>query len=203
MANKTINLHVVEENRPNIANFGGLYGKRIFKVEKTPVVLDFASRFEAAKDNNGLFITRNIDRYRVIAIDITGLNLEKDIDGEHIIVINKDVEDENGTSLEVRCSLANKKFTKDVTVEEVTAALNAGKNTSNIFFSNGKKLAEFMNRQNDKEAAKVAALREELAKIESVLTRTNEKNYTDTEAYYRQLDGKSGIDVSVRVHTED
>lgn len=195
---KTVNVHIVEENRANVVNFGSLYGKRIFKVVKDPVILDFNKRATESKENNGLFLDRNVFRYRVVAIDITGLNLEKDIDGEHVIVINKDQEDDKGNSLEIRCSLANKKFTKDVSVEDVTTALNAGEATKNIFFSNGKKLAEFMNRQNEKESTKVALLREELSKIENMLSRTSEKNISDTESYYRQLDGKAA-DVNVNI----
>lgn len=200
MANN-INVHIVEENRPNIANFGGLYGKRIFKAERIAVITDFGKRQQEAKENNGLFLNRNIFRFKTQAIDITGLNLEKDIDGEYVIVINKGLEDESGRSIEVRCPMTSKKFTKDVTVDTISDALNNG-STNTAFFSSGKKLTEYLNRQNDKEMTKIEALKDELTRIYGAIRQTADNNVANTEAYYRQLDDK-GSKTEVHVHVEE
>ena len=205
MSNTTINIQVVEENRPSISQFGTLFGKRIFKAAKTPVIIDFNQRLEQANHNKGLFINRNIFRYKVVSIDITSLVLEKGIDEEWEVVINKGLVDEAGNSIEVRCPLNNDKFTKDVTVENLADALSKDGNAGrNVFFSSGKKLAEFLNQQNDKEQRKVDELISELKKVSGMIETTSEKNTAYADSYYRQLDGKKGgADVNIHVNIDN
>uniref|UniRef100_A0AAU8B8T2 Uncharacterized protein n=1 Tax=Dulem virus 42 TaxID=3145760 RepID=A0AAU8B8T2_9CAUD len=201
---KAININIVEENRPSLTSFGPLFGKRIFSAVKVPIFTDFNSRTETANHNNGLFITRNVYRYKVQAIDITSMILEKGIEDEFEIVINKDMTDENGNSLEVRCPLADPHFTKEVNTENLIATLNQnGGSCSKVFFSSGKKLTEHLNLQNAKERAKIDALKKDLEKACSMIDTTSDKNYASTEAYYRQLDGKKPADVTVHVNIDD
>ena len=203
MNNTKINIQVVEENRPSLTAFGPLFGKRIFKAAKEAVITDFNTRLEQANHNNGLFLNRNIYRYKMQAIDITSLILEKGLDGEFEIVINKDSVDEAGNSIEVRCSLSNEKFTKDVTVENLADALTKdGGAGRNVFFSSGKKLAEYLNQQNAKEQRKLEDLNNDLKKMSAMLETTSDKNSAYAEAYYRQLDGKKA-DINVHVTVED
>ena len=150
-----------------------------------------------------MFLNRNVNRYKVQAIDITSLDFEKGIDDEPEIVINKDKVDEAGNSIEIRCSLNNEKFTKDVTVENLTEALSKdGSAGRNVFFSSGKKLAEFLNQQNNKEQSKIEDLISDLKKMASMIETTSDKNTAYAESYYRQLDGKKDINIHVNV-TED
>lgn len=203
MSNTKINIQLVEENRPSLTAFGPLFGKRIFKAAKEAVITDFNQKLEQANHNKGLFLNRNINRYKVQAIDITSLDFEKGLDDEPEIVINKDKVDDAGNSIEVRCSLNNEKFTKDVTVENLTEALTKdGGAGRNVFFSSGKKLAEFLNQQNFKEQSKIEDLIADLKKMAAMIETTSDKNTAYAESYYRQLDGKKDINIHVNV-TED
>lgn len=203
MSNTKINIQLVEENRPSLTTFGPLFGKRIFKAAKEAVITDFNQKLEQANHNKGLFLNRNINRYKVQAIDITSLDFEKGLDDEPEIVINKDKVDDAGNSIEIRCSLNNEKFTKDVTVENLTEALTKdGGAGRNVFFSSGKKLAEFLNQQNFKEQSKIEDLIADLKKMAAMIETTSDKNTAYAESYYRQLDGKKDINLHVNV-TED
>lgn len=200
MSNTKINIQLVEENRPSLTAFGPLFGKRIFKAAKEAVITDFNQKLEQANHNKGLFLNRNINRYKVQAIDITSLDFEKGLDDEPEIVINKDKVDDAGNSIEVRCSLNNEKFTKDVTVENLTEALTKdGGAGRNVFFSSGKKLAEFLNQQNFKEQSKIEDLIADLKKMAAMIETTSDKNTAYAESYYRQLDGKKDINIHVNV----
>lgn len=204
MEGKTISISVVEANRPSLTQFGGLFGKRIFKAAKTACITDFASQLEQANNNRGLFVNRNINRYRVVAIDITKIELSKGIEeNEYEVVINRDLVDASGASIEVRCPIDDSHFTKKVTEEVLVEALKHDKTSSDVFFSSGKELARFMNAENAKEAARVNKLRADLEKIAQMLDRTSEKNTDYTESYYNQLDGKGKVSAHVHIETED
>lgn len=197
-----INIQVVEQNRQNLAKFRPLFGARIFRAVRIPVVTDFNLRSEQANQNNGLFINRNIYRYKSQSIDITALDLEKGIDDEWEVVINKDKVDEAGNSIEIRCPLGDNKFTKDATVENLAEALKKDGSGKNYYFSSGKQLTEQINRLNDKEQQKAEALAAELKKISEAIQTTKEKNLANTESYYRQLDGKTEVNVHVNLDNE-
>lgn len=197
-----INIQVVEQNRQNLAKFRPLFGARIFRAVRIPVVTDFNLRSEQANQNNGLFINRNIYRYKSQSIDITALDLEKGIDDEWEVVINKDKVDEAGNSIEIRCPLGDNKFTKEATVENLAEALKKDGSGKNYYFSSGKQLTEQINRLNDKEQQKAEALAAELKKISEAIQTTKEKNLANTESYYRQLDGKTEVNVHVNIDNE-
>ena len=204
MNNTKINIQVVEQNRQNLAKFRPLFGARIFRAVRIPVITDFNLRSEQANQNNGLFINRNIYRYKSQSIDITALDLEKGIDDEWEVVINKDKVDETGNSIEIRCPLGDNKFTKEATVENLAEALKKDGSGKNYYFSSGKQLTEQINRLNDKEQQKADALAAELKKISELLQTTKEKNIAGTESYYRQLDGKKGgADVNIHVNIDN
>lgn len=203
MSNNKINIQVVEENRPNLAAFGNVYGRRIFKASKTPVITDFQSRTDQANHAKGLFVSRNINRYKVVAIDITAIALKKGLDDDWEVVINEGLIDETGADIEVRCPITKSDFTEDVTTDNLVKALSKDANVgTNVFFSSGKKLAKFLNAENDKENTKVLALVDELKKISSMLETTSEKNTSYADSYYRQLDGK-GDKINLHVNIED
>lgn len=193
---------MVEQNRQNLAKFRPLFGARIFRAVRIPVVTDFNLRSEQANQNNGLFINRNIYRYKSQSIDITALDLEKGIDDEWEVVINKDKVDEAGNSIEIRCPLGDNKFTKEATVENLAEALKKDGSGKNYYFSSGKQLTEQINRLNDKEQQKAEALAAELKKISEAIQTTKEKNLANTESYYRQLDGKTEVNVHVNIDNE-
>lgn len=199
MENININVRVVEENRPNIASFGSIFGHRIFKAEKVACDLNFNEKSRIARDNNGLITNRSPFRYKVTPIDIVALDLDKDIDGTNVIVINKGRVDSAGNSVEVRCPIDNDKFTKDVTVDNITEALNKPGNGGNTtFFASGKKLVEALNPSNYNEVSRIDALIDDLKKQRDMISRTAENNVESVNAYYQQLDGKK-VNVSATV----
>lgn len=197
--NVNINVRVVEENRPNIASFGSIYGHRIFKAEKVACDLNFNEKARQARENNGLTTNRSPFRYKVVPIDIVALDLDKDIDGTNVIVINKGRVDAAGNSVEVRCPIDNDKFTKDVTVDNITDALNKpGTGGNATFFASGKKLVEVLNPSNFNEINRIDILIDDLKKQREMISRTADSNLDGVNAYYQQLDGKK-VHVSVDV----
>lgn len=197
--NVNINVRLVEDNRVNISSFGSLYGKRIFKAVKLSCDLDFQKRLRDANENNGLVTNRAPQRYKIVPIDIVGLDLDKDVDGTNIVVINKGRKDEAGESIEVRCPIDNEKFTKDVTTETVTDALNK-KDFMTTYFANAKKLAEALNPANATEMNRIDALIRDLEKQRKMIQDTFDKNISGVNDYYRQLDQKKGeVRVNVTV----
>lgn len=187
--NVNINVRLVEDNRVNISSFGSLYGKRIFKAVKLSCDLDFQKRLRDANENNGLVTNRAPQRYKIVPIDIVGLDLDKDVDGTNVVVINKGRKDEAGESIEVRCPIDNEKFTKDVTTETVTDALNK-KDFMTTYFANAKKLAEALNPANATEMNRIDALIRDLEKQRKMIQDTFDKNISGVNDYYRQLDQK-------------
>lgn len=197
--NININVRLVEDNRVNISSFGSLYGKRIFKAVKLLCDLDFQKRLRDANENNGLVTNRAPQRYKIVPIDIVGLDLDKDVDGTNVVVINKGRKDEAGESIEVRCPIDNEKFTKDVTTETVTDALNK-KDFMTTYFANAKKLAEALNPANATEMNRIDALIRDLEKQRKMIQDTFDKNISGVNDYYRQLDQKkSEVRVNVTV----
>lgn len=197
--NININVRLVEDNRVNISSFGSLYGKRIFKAVKLSCDLDFQKRLRDANENNGLVTNRAPQRYKIVPIDIVGLDLDKDVDGTNVVVINKGRKDEAGESIEVRCPIDNDKFTKDVTTETVTDALNK-KDFMTTYFANAKKLAEALNPANATEMNRIDALIRDLEKQRKMIQDTFDKNISGVNDYYRQLDQKkSEVRVNVTV----
>lgn len=197
--NVNINVRLVEDNRVNISSFGSLYGKRIFKAVKLSCDLDFQKRLRDANENNGLVTNRAPQRYKIVPIDIVGLDLDKDVDGTNVVVINKGRKDEAGESIEVRCPIDNDKFTKDVTTETVTDALNK-KDFMITYFANAKKLAEALNPANATEMNRIDALIRDLEKQRKMIQDTFDKNISGVNDYYRQLDQKkSEVRVNVTV----
>ena len=197
--NVNINVRLVEDNRVNISSFGSLYGKRIFKAVKLSCDLDFQKRLRDTNENNGLITNRAPLRYKIVPIDIVGLDLDKDVDGTNVIVINKGRKDEAGESIEVRCPIDNEKFTKDVTTDTVTDALNK-KDFITTYFANAKKLAEALNPANATEMNRIDALIRDLEKQRKMIQDTFDKNISGVNDYYRQLDQKkSEVHVNVTV----
>lgn len=197
--NVNINVRLVEDNRVNISSFGSLYGKRIFKAVKLSCDLDFQKRLRDANENNGLVTNRAPQRYKIVPIDIVGLDLDKDVDGTNVVVINKGRKDEAGESIEVRCPIDNEKFTKDVTTETVTDALNK-KDFMTTYFANAKKLAEALNPANATEMNRIDALIRDLEKQRKMIQDTFDKNISGVNDYYHQLDQKKGeVRVNVTV----
>lgn len=203
MEKQSINIRVVEDNRVSIASFGKLYGHRVYKAAKIPCALDFNARLREAQENKGLTTNRTPFRYKIIPIDITGLNLEKDIDGSNVIVINKGQVDKSGESIEIRCPMENNKFTTDVTVDNIVDALDQ-KNGMPTYFANARKLVEALNPSNKNEIARIEALIQDLSKMKEMITKTTQYNVDNVNDYFKQLDReKSQVQVNVTVSEDE
>ena len=194
-----VNVRVVEDNRVTIATFGTLYGHRIYKATKEACCLDFNSQLRDAQENNGLTTNRTPYRYKIVPIDITGLNLEKDIDGTNVIVINKGQVDESGESIEVRCPIDNNKFTKEVTTDNIADAINK-KDCTATYFANARKLVEALNPSNKNEIARIEKLIGDLQKMRDMISQTADYNVTSVNDYYKQLDKENEqVKLNIRV----
>jgi hypothetical protein len=194
-----VNVRVVEDNRVSIATFGSLYGHRIYKAAKLPCSLDFNAKLRDAQENNGLITNRTPYRYKIIPIDITGLNLEKDIDGTNVIVINKGQADDSGESIEVRCPIDNNKFTKEVTTDNIADAINK-KDSTATYFANARKLVEALNPCNKNEISRIESLISDLTKMKEMISSTADYNISSVNDYYKQLDQeKSQVKLNINV----
>lgn len=203
MEKQKINIKVVEDNRVSIANFGQLFGHRIFKAKRIATNLAFSKELREATENNnsGLTTNRSPYRYKIIPIDIVSLDLSKDIDGSNVIVINAGRVDETGESIEIRCPIDNSKFTKEVSVDNIADALNKS-DGQNFFFSNAKKLVATLNPSNINEINRIDKLIDSLKKQREMIQTTIDYNKNNVVEYFRQLDKKDDrvqVDINVNV----
>lgn len=203
MEKQKINIKVVEDNRVSIANFGQLFGHRIFKAKRIATNLAFSKELREATENNnsGLTTNRSPYRYKIIPIDIVSLDLSKDIDGSNVIVINAGRVDETGESIEIRCPIDNSKFTKEVSVDNIADALNKS-DGQNFFFSNAKKLVATLNPSNVNEINRIDKLIDSLKKQREMIQTTIDYNKNNVVEYFRQLDKKDDrvqVDINVNV----
>lgn len=191
-----VNVNVVEQNRADLSKFGNVFAKGVFTPCKENVITDFNSRLQQAHENNGLFLSRNVQRFKAGIVNIMSLSIETDIDGESVVVINKGLKDE------FRCPVNNPRFTKDATDEALRESLNSSESNKS-YFANGKKVKDAVNRLNTKELEKVESLISELEKIRTNIKTTIANNDAKIDNYYKQLDNKGGVDVDVHVSVED
>lgn len=203
MEKQKINIKVVEDNRVSIANFGQLFGHRIFKAKRIATNLAFSKELREATENNnsGLTTNRSPYRYKIIPIDIVSLDLSKDIDGSNVIVINAGRVDETGESIEIRCPIDNSKFTKEVSVDNIADALNKS-DGQNFFFSNAKKLVATLNPSNVNEINRIDKLIDSLKKQREMIQTTIDYNKNNVVEYFHQLDKKDDrvqVDINVNV----
>lgn len=201
MEKTSINVRLVEDNRVNISMFGPLYGHRIYKAAKEQCILDFNARLRDAQENMGLTTNRTPYRFKIIPIDIVGLDLDKDVDGSNVIVINKGRVDESGNSIEIRCPIDSSKFTKEVSVETVSDVLNK-KDSGAVYFANARKLVEVLNPSNTNEIARIEKLIDDLVKIKDMIKQTRDYNVTSVNDYFKQLD-KEKETVKVNISLDD
>ena len=187
-----VNVNVIEQNRADLSKFGQVFAKGVFTPNKENVIIDFNARHQQALENNGLFLSRNVQRFKASIVNIMSLAIETDIDGESVVVINK------GTKDEFRCPVNNPRFTKDATDDALRESLSASEGNKS-YFANGKKVKEAVNRLNVKELEKVENLISELEKIRTNLRTTIANNDAKIDNYYKQLDNKGGVEVSVDV----
>jgi hypothetical protein len=122
----------------------------------------------------------------VVPIDITSVEIEKDVDGSYEIVLNKGLMSAENQSIEVHCPLDNPILTRKVTTEVLADALN-DKTKSNTFFSSAEGVSAEINRLNEKEKGRGEALVESLKRQIGVIEQTMTANSNLVNEYHRQL----------------
>lgn len=196
---KQINVSVIADKRILMEKFGVLFGKRIFKVAKANVQLDYFAHKAKIEECNGITTNRPIVRYMVVPIDITSVEVEKDIDGGYEIVLNKGLSNIEDQSIEVHCPLDNPILTRKVTTDVLADALN-DKTKSNTFFSSAEGVKDEINRLNEKEAGRARALKESLERQINAIETTMTANNNLVTEYGRQLstdDGNKDIHITI------
>lgn len=178
----------VETLRPELIVTGSLFGKRIFKVEERPGILNFHETLDKARDLGDIFLSRNIKRYNVIPVDITGVNVDTAIDGSVEIVLNKGRVNSKGESAEIHCKISKEKFTKDVSAETIMKALTEAAGGKYTYFSAGKKLADIINHENEKERNRLVELKSTIDSLINVMDETIKKNIEEANVAYKALD---------------
>lgn len=193
--NKQINVRVVEDNRASLVEFGKIYGKRIFKASKVPVMTDFNRQQREAEENAGITLSRSPYRYKMEAIDITSIKIGQGVDGATVVILNEGLEDAAGNSTEVRCPIENSKFATKVTEDAVREAID--KHNNDMLFMSGRELASKLSPANMGEIARLKKLIADAESMIKIIESTNDKNVNDTDEYYKQLDGKVRVQVTV------
>lgn len=197
--NKQINVSVIADKRLLMEKFGVLFGKRIFKVAKANVQLDYFAQKQKIEECNGITTNRPIVRYMVVPIDITSVEVEKDIDGGYEVILNKGLSNLEDQSIEVHCPLDNPILTHKVTTDILAEALN-DKNKSNTFFSSAEGVKDEINRLNEKEAGRARALKESLERQIGTIEQTMNANNNLVSEYGRQLslgDGDKDVHITI------
>ena len=192
---ENVNVRVIEQKRAQINKFGTVFGTGVFTPKKEGVVTDFNAR----KQNLGthdLFITRNLNRYKVNIVNITGINYAKDAEGEDIVRISG-VDSAGKEISPIDCEISNSQFTKDPTTDNLRDALDSGKPA---FFKSGRKMKDEVNGLNYKELDRVNKLIAELEAARDTIKTTIKLNDEKADDYYKQLDGKTSSDVNYHIH---
>lgn len=192
---ENVNVRVIEQKRAQINKFGTVFGTGVFTPKKEGVVTDFNAR----KQNLGthdLFITRNLNRYKVNIVNITGINYAKDAEGEDIVRISG-VDSAGKEISPIDCEINNSQFTKDPTTDNLRDALDSGKPA---FFKSGRKMKDEVNSLNYKELDRVNKLIAELEAARDAIKTTIKINDEKVDDYYKQLDGKTSGDLNYHIH---
>lgn len=192
---ENVNVRVIEQKRAQINKFGTVFGTGVFTPKKEGVITDFNAR----KQNLGthdLFINRNLNRYKVNVVNITGINYAKDAEGEDIVRISG-VDSAGREISPIDCEISNSQFTKDPTTDNLRDALDSGKPA---FFKSGRKMKDEVNSLNYKELDRVNKLIAELEAARDAIKTTIKLNDEKVDDYYKQLDGKTSDDVNYHIH---
>lgn len=195
---ENINIRVIEQNRAQINKFGTVFGTGVFTPRKEQVITDFNSRKQNMTAHD-LFITRNIHRFKIGVVNITGVNYAKDADGEDIVRISG--VDPLGKEVTINCEVTKPTFTQEPTTDSLREAFESGKTA---FFKSGRKMKDEINSLNNKELARINALIEELEAARETVKSTIDANNQKVDEYYNQLDKKSGnTSVHLRMTVEE
>lgn len=194
-----INVSIIADKRQLLEKFGVLLGKRIFKVSKANCKLDYFEHKRKIEEVNGITTNRPVVRYMVVPIDITSVEIDKDIDGGYEIILNRGLTDINGVKIEVNCPIDNPILTRKVTTDVLAEALN-DKNKTNIFFSSADAVNSEINRLNEKEEGRIKALLEDLGKQKALIEQTITANNNLVSEYGRQLSlGDRDAEVNISI----
>lgn len=194
---ENVNIRVMEQNRAQINKFGTVFGTGVFTPKKEGVITDFNSRKQNLSAFD-LFLTRNINRFKLGIVNITGINYEKDAEGEDAVIV-KGI-DPSGNEVTIPCTVTNPTFTKEPTSATLREALESGKQA---FFKSGRKMKEEINALNNKELERVNKLIAELEGVRDMLKTTIRSNDEKVDEYYNQLDKKSEANVHIHMEVTD
>lgn len=192
---ENVNIRVMEQHRAQISGFGKVFGTGVFTPKKEGVITDFNARKQNMSQFD-LFVTRNVNRYKLGLINITGVNYTKDVEGEDCVMISGI--DYSGNEVKIPCEISEPTFTKEVSVETIRESLETNKP---VLFKNARALKGQINDLNNKELDRVNKLIAELEGVRNMLKETIKSNDEKVDEYYNQLDKKSG-DVSIHMHAE-
>lgn len=190
-----VNIRVMEQNRAQVNSFGRVFGTGVFTPKKEGVITDFNAR-KQNMSNFDLFINRNVNRYKLGIVNITGINYAKDAEGEDCVMITG--VDPTGKEVKIPCEISNSSFTKEPTTETLREALESGKPA---FFKSGRVMKNEINTLNNKELDRVNKLIAELEGVRDAIKSTIKSNDEKVDEYYAQLDKKGG-DTTIHMHME-
>lgn len=172
---------VIANHRKPISIIGGTLGTQYQTAEARTAWPDFdKQKLEIENSGNvGLILNRAPRRYRMVGHDIVSVQLGKDATGANKVYINKDMDGE--ISIPVA---PNMEKVGEVNDNALGEALRGNKD---IFFANGRKLADTLNGYNNDEKRRLIGLRQNIDKmiqqIDSAIVENNKK----AEIYEREL----------------
>lgn len=194
--NNNIDIRMVEKNRANINKFGNAFGTGVFMPSREDVILNYNER-KSNLSKFDLFVTRQINRYKLSLANITGINIETDAEGESIVMVSGI--DATGKTINIPCSVDDPYFTKKPTVENLREAFE---NNKPAFFSSPRVLKDLINEINLKEKKRVDDLIKELQSISDNLGTTISDNSCKVDDYFKQLDAKTETNLHMHMTIE-
>lgn len=197
---KTINQSIINKSRPILTKYGSMVGTQLLTVKCVNIDNKYYDIKNSMDMSGTLLPIRPVQRYKIVRIDITGVELAIDADGTPSIIINRGRVDEQGKPMEILCPLADPQFNTEPNTDNIAKALENQKNgAAPLYFRNIEMLTEAVNRLNKRELDRVNALIESLKGQANSLTTTIRRD-SDYVREYRQQLGEIDGDVKTSVH---
>lgn len=192
---KNIDIRMVENNRANANKFGNIFGSAVFTPSKEMCITDYNKRKQEMTDHD-IFVTRNIERYKINAINVVGVNYGHDLEGETNITVTGI--DAAGKEVDIPCSLRDPNFISKPTPDNIRKDITSNEGPKG-FYTNVREVVKQLNSLNDKNIIRLENLKRDIEAWIEMLKTSNTDNIRKQDDFYNSLDGKSESG-SVRVH---
>ena len=172
-------------NRTILNKYGENAGRQIFRVKEATVDLKAHENARIHRENNILFVSKNIKHFVIEKVDILGVSLGIDANDKPVILINDNIQGLQP----IRCSLKEPDFNRKVTSISVREAIEADRTDGNpIYFSNLDALTKEVNALNADSLKDTIDLIKYLENCKNVLVSDAALNNEYLKKYHTECD---------------